>query len=65
MNIERRYGYISKEKIKKKNFIKRFVCKHNWVDDLLSEGFYALNGRRHIVYCKNCGKVKGYYWEEY
>lgn len=65
MDIERRYDYISKEKITKKNFIKKLTCKHRWVDDLLSEGFYALNGRRHIVYCKNCGKIKGYYWEEY
>lgn len=65
IQIERRYDYIRKEEIVKKGFIKRLFCKHEWIDDVLSEGLYVLSGSRHIVYCKRCGKIKGFYWEEY
>ncbi|MDM0528454.1 hypothetical protein QTH49_13415 [Clostridium perfringens] len=65
IQIERRYDYVRKESISNKGFIKRFVCKHKWIDDILSEDLFVLSGRKHIVYCKGCGKIKGYYWEEY
>ncbi|MCR3759190.1 hypothetical protein KYB31_09330 [Clostridium felsineum] len=67
MNIERRYKCISKSKLTKKNFITRILCKHELVDDILTsdEGFSWLGGDTHIVHCKKCGFIKGYYTKQY
>ena len=68
MKIKRTYDYISKDKLPKKQSLwKRFTCKHELVDNILTGemGFCRISGEEHIVYCEKCGHIKGYYSKEY
>lgn len=68
MKINRRYNYISKSELPKKlNIVKRLLCKHKLVDDILCDemGLSRISGEDHIVYCTKCGHIEGYWSKEY
>lgn len=68
MKIDRRYGFMSKEGLPKEpNIFKRLLCKHDLVDDIICSemGFTRISGEDHIIYCKKCGHIKGYWSKDY
>lgn len=68
MKINRRYNYIAKNELPKKlNIIKRFMCKHELVDDILCSetGLTRISGEDHIVYCEKCGHIEGHWSKDF
>ncbi len=68
MNIKRTYKYVSENELPKKQcLIKRIICKHELVDNILTSesGLCRINGEDHIVYCEKCGHIEGCYSKEY
>ena len=68
MEIKRTYRYLAKSELPKKlSLLKRFICKHELIDNILTSesGFCRISGEDHIVYCGKCCHIEGYYSEEF
>lgn len=64
LEINRRYDYVRPSEMPKKlNFFKRWLCKHELVDDLecSEDGLTRISGQDHVVYCTKCGHIQGYW----